>query len=163
MKYVQIGLLIMVVAASVSHAASLSAPTLISTDIIISDPQSINHILTAERGLVAGQISTGTPIASGSVQTTGKETAIALGWASGAPDTPDTNIIPSLENPNNTITVSFYNPDAGQLPSVNNTMNVYVLSGMAKTHWRYGIRATRSQTVAAGTYRLAINAYLYAL
>lgn len=160
----QVAMIAMMVAAFEPQAASLSAPTLATADIIISDPQSISHTLVAERGLLAGQLNEGTPVALGYVQTAPKETSIALAWASGTSDTTNIHIIPSLENPNNTLTVSFFNPDAVQAASVDNAINAFVLSAPeAKSDWRYVVRATRSQTVAAGTYKLAINAYLYAL
>lgn len=164
MKYMQMTVIAMMTMAFEPQAASLSVPTLATADIIISDPQSVSHTLVPERGLVAGQLNEGTPVALGYVQTAPKETSIALAWASGTPDTTNIHIIPSLENPNNTLTVSFFNPDAVQAASVDNTINAFVLSTPeAKSDWRYGVRATRLQTVAAGTYKLAINAYLYAL
>jgi hypothetical protein len=69
-----------------------------------------------------------------------------------------------LENSNNTLTVSFFNPDAGQTFLVDNAINAFVLSATEpKSDWRYVVRAAHSQRVAAGTYQLVINAYLYAL
>ncbi|AJI96263.1 hypothetical protein NE897_00255 [Yersinia ruckeri] len=164
MKYMQMAIIAMMATAFEPQAAYLSVPTLATADIIISDPQSISHTLVPERGLVAGPLNEGAPVALGYVQTLPKETSIALAWALGKQDTTNINIIPSQENPNNTLTVSFFNPDGGQAAFVNHSVNAYVLStSEAKTNWRYVVRATHLQTVAAGTYKLAVNAYFYAL
>jgi hypothetical protein len=164
MKYMKMAVIAMMALAFESQAEYLSVPTLATADIIISDPQSVSHTLVPERGLIAGQLNEGTPVALGYVQTIPKETSIALAWASGTPDKTNSHIIPSLENSNNTLTVSFFNPDAGQTFLVDNAINAFVLSATEpKSDWRYVVRAAHSQRVAAGTYQLVINAYLYAL
>lgn len=146
-----------------SQAEYLSVPTLATADIIISDPQSVSHTLVPERGLLAGQLNEGTPVAVGYVNIGHKEKSIVLAWTSSGKSYRDNiHIIPSLENSNNTLTVSFFNPDAGQTFLVDNAINAFVLSATEpKSDWRYVVRAARSQRVAAGTYQLAINAYLY--
>jgi hypothetical protein len=162
MKYMKMAVIAMMALAFESQAEYLSVPTLATADIIISDPQSVSHTLVPERSLLAGQLKEGTPVAVGYVNIGHKEKSIVLAWTSGKSYRDNIHIIPSFENPKNTLIVSFFNPDAGPAVFVDNAINAFVLSAPEpKSDWRYVVRAARSQRVAAGTYQLAINAYLY--